>query len=656
MLSWTNPAFLYAFGALALPVFIHLMRRSVAVDKHFPSIRFIMKGRLPKQGKRRLRDILLLLLRMLLLALLAALFSGPVWQPDITPPANQEESKNIVFYLDCSSSMSAADRLEKAKEKIRNYTSGRNNDRYALFTWPNPSEKERSFAGTATLFKALDNISIPPYEGNHDKGLNALFNSLSRTRIDELVLVSDFQEYDWQLKPTTKLASSTSLAFLDAGETIRNRAVVDVIPSRLAGNKLRLTATLRNYSIDPAKGTVSLQSGNQRMEKPFTIPPLGLSQTDFVVKDITSSKATISLSEDDYSADDSFLCWTGSPPPLRILVVAPFEEEPLKQTEFFFIQKALSVSLPNAQRTFVVEQLDASHFFAINTEAADGIILLGAAGYFEESSFESLKTFVEAGGSVLCTPGNAAGRQFTGLIRHGLFNASFNGISGIHKDNRSQVYIGNVNPDSIFGSLFDDAESDLFTFPIYKYVRLKEQLPAVSLITTADDTPVLLRQDIGKGSVYITTTAFVSAWSEWQLTTSFLPIIREPFIQAAADKPAVVKSICGLPVYSKSGLLGGNRSKLDIDTTQPTVQVIEEFPYQINVSRKESSQNKISLAFLRENLTEGTESAAKPSLSSSEKTIELWPWAAAAAILVLLLEHAAILITERETATAGKTK
>src|SRR5690606_17873262 len=68
MLTFANPAFLWGLLGLTAPILIHLINRDLSRPLFFPSVRFIMRGKMPVDRKRRLRDLLLLALRLLLFA------------------------------------------------------------------------------------------------------------------------------------------------------------------------------------------------------------------------------------------------------------------------------------------------------------------------------------------------------------------------------------------------------------------------------------------------------------------------------------------------------------------------------------------------------------------------------------------------------------
>ena len=76
-MSFLNPFFLIGSLALAVPVLIHLVRREKSEVVRFSSLMFLLK--VPKRSVRqqKLKNLLLMLLRLLILALLVAAFMRP---------------------------------------------------------------------------------------------------------------------------------------------------------------------------------------------------------------------------------------------------------------------------------------------------------------------------------------------------------------------------------------------------------------------------------------------------------------------------------------------------------------------------------------------------------------------------------------------------
>lgn len=71
------PLFLAGLAAVALPIIAHLFLRPRAKVVRFPMVRFLMATRVDQRNWRRLKDILLLLLRIAIVALIVLMFAQP---------------------------------------------------------------------------------------------------------------------------------------------------------------------------------------------------------------------------------------------------------------------------------------------------------------------------------------------------------------------------------------------------------------------------------------------------------------------------------------------------------------------------------------------------------------------------------------------------
>lgn len=98
-----NPWAWLGLLALVLPVFIHLLTRTPASVQRFPTLRFITVSRLPPRARRRIRDIVLLAVRMGILAAAVTALVQPVF---VTQEIGARAS-NVVraIVLDTSESM-----------------------------------------------------------------------------------------------------------------------------------------------------------------------------------------------------------------------------------------------------------------------------------------------------------------------------------------------------------------------------------------------------------------------------------------------------------------------------------------------------------------------------------------------------------------------
>ena len=66
MLEFAQPAALWMGLSIGLPILAHMAYRRVTQKYAFPSLRFIRPSNIPRTGRKKPSDILLLILRILL--------------------------------------------------------------------------------------------------------------------------------------------------------------------------------------------------------------------------------------------------------------------------------------------------------------------------------------------------------------------------------------------------------------------------------------------------------------------------------------------------------------------------------------------------------------------------------------------------------------
>ncbi|SVE08727.1 uncharacterized protein METZ01_LOCUS461581, partial [marine metagenome] len=102
-MTWLNPSMLMGFAALSLPIIFHFIARHKFPVRDFPSIMLLRKRERPNALSIRPIDLLQLLLRLAVLAILVAAM-GRGFLPDVDEPA----PRNLVIVIDASTSMNLA--------------------------------------------------------------------------------------------------------------------------------------------------------------------------------------------------------------------------------------------------------------------------------------------------------------------------------------------------------------------------------------------------------------------------------------------------------------------------------------------------------------------------------------------------------------------
>src|SRR6516165_7191769 len=116
MMSFLAPLFFLGLGAIAIPVFVHLIQRERKRVVEFPSLMFVR--RIPYQSvrRRRIRHWFLLLLRATAIALIVLAFTRPFRAVGAGATAASGGARDVVILLDQSASMGYGDHFERAKE------------------------------------------------------------------------------------------------------------------------------------------------------------------------------------------------------------------------------------------------------------------------------------------------------------------------------------------------------------------------------------------------------------------------------------------------------------------------------------------------------------------------------------------------------------
>src|SRR6202049_4915668 len=116
------PWFLAGIAGVALPVYLHLLKKHKRPPKPVPSLMLYESRVVSSTKHRRLDHILLLSLRLLLLALLILAFANPFI---IRNAAALASNRLVLLVVDDSFSMRAGTRLADAKEAAMNVLAGK---------------------------------------------------------------------------------------------------------------------------------------------------------------------------------------------------------------------------------------------------------------------------------------------------------------------------------------------------------------------------------------------------------------------------------------------------------------------------------------------------------------------------------------------------
>ncbi len=190
-MNYQNPHLLYALFAIAIPILIHLYNFRKHQTVYFSSIRFLKEIKEEYKKKSELKNILILLSRILAISFLVISFAKPY-----TPSNTTKISDNIFLYIDNSQSMDIdfgeGNLLNIAKNKAIEITEAYESEKnFYLIT--NDFESKNTSIYTSDLIKLqIEKIKHSPRQ----RSISDIISRISsiNSNNSHLYFISDFQE------------------------------------------------------------------------------------------------------------------------------------------------------------------------------------------------------------------------------------------------------------------------------------------------------------------------------------------------------------------------------------------------------------------------------------------------------------------------------
>jgi hypothetical protein len=647
MLSFLNPALLFGLAGLAIPIVIHLVNRQRAMPLRFSSIRFIKRTTLQQKNRRSLTDLLLLLLRLAFLAAVVIALAGPRWEPETEGlQAGDETSETVIFLVDASSSLSGWGGWEESMSTFRTQ----------LAAFPEDTAVGLVVFGKGVLAELaptlnrslVENTLLTMYpeqtEGVPGLGIKRALELLGSAPGRRIVVLSDFQLSTWQSDLLPDIDSGTRIDFVGVGNFDQpNFSIlsVDSFVSREGGT--RVVARVKNDSPESVEIPVRLQVRGAELEEVTQFSPGQIQPVAFTVAEGSGAEGRLFLPEDAYLEDNEYRLWMGPNPSTNVLVVLPVEAEPEKLEEADFVSKALSVDILGGANQYFVSGSDVSVDIGALIGKVDALYLAGSVPYLVEEQMGNLQRYLEAGGTAFVTPGKMAAKQHQKLREQGLSELTYVGRSKSAAERGVPYHVGWINPDSDLGKLFDEeAAVDLYQMGIYRYTRFRAGEGAEVLLRSEDGDPLFVRERVGKGTLLASAWPWDARSSDLPLRFSFLPLLRESLAGAIGDKEGTIRLNCGdllSPEYLPEGTSPSD-SEYYLLTVEPNVFVLNNKPFEVNVSRVESLSQRVVLSDLRAQLFQNskTVSTLESDGSLDSNIRSLWIYFVLAAVLFYLIE------------------
>ena len=307
------PLFLWMLAALAFPIVVHLLKFRPRQTLYFSDIQFLKETASTQTRMHRLRDILLLLLRLLAIACLVLGFSMPFIKKEGLASVENEDESEIYLFVDASLSMDA--REEEGSSWNRLFS--------ALNAWLSSATQDKSLfiSDAAGYFSAARSPSeawkmlngIEPHIGGASP-LSVYQKWTKDGSKGQLIMISDMQRNQWKDLLQDSAHNRVKILPIEHSSDQRNLSIDSVwaeVPFTHPGLEQRLHVQIRNHSTKRASSTLELLQ-DRRVEnfESIELAPeaVQLLSLDFIPGH--SGHAQLRLTDRSWSFDNNFhIAW-----------------------------------------------------------------------------------------------------------------------------------------------------------------------------------------------------------------------------------------------------------------------------------------------------------------------------------------------------------
>jgi len=531
VLTFANPALLWAAAACAAPLLVHLFLRVRPRRQSFPAMQLLMATKTASVRSHRVRNWLLLLLRMLAIALLVAALARPVSRGSWMA-ARSRGPTVAAFVIDDSASMSqryaGQSRLERgrawAKKLLDDTTRFPAGSSFAMMTTGFDAGPARLVEGPADVLRTLQLMG----DGVHDRSLAAAVDragtlvASAQSARRELYVVTDNTAAAWADASAGRWnrLQDTAVFILDVGDTGRDNARLvglrspgPVVPPR---TPIRVACSLQpgersiqthvdayvDGSVVARSDSISVQPGSPK-EVSITLPRLA--------SGVHACELRIA-SPDANSNDDSLFFALEARTPPGVLVIAAGSDA-ADADEAQRVAALLSPpTLPEDRRPFAVDvRLAARRNTDLIPPANTGSVIWIGEPPLNADQRKAYDRFLRGGGRLLALP---AAISTGGASRSDLLPARWTGVvtndrpTSMRWTTGPRVSGATTAPSRDASGLpFDLAFTrredvdPLGSRKIIRHAQMAAPAGAVTLAEFTDGAPAILARDVGAGAI-----------------------------------------------------------------------------------------------------------------------------------------------------------
>jgi uncharacterized membrane protein len=588
-MTFLNPAVLFGLIAASIPIIIHLLNLRKLKKIDFSTLQFLKELQKNKIRKIKIKQWLLLALRVLIILAIVTAFARPTLVGVSIGGTTSAAKTTAIFILDDTFSMSVVDQngsyFNQAKEAIKNIlTQFEEGDEFGLVLVSHqPDEIEK----TSNLNKFRQEVDATNISFTSGKLNNAIIKAAqligeAKNFNKEIYLLTDFQKGRLAVENEItdlreQLGEQVRLySFNYSGKEVFNFGIDELKLNTQIFEKdkpVKFDAVVKNYS-DRAKDNLVVSlfvNGDRLAQQSINLNP-GESKTaslEALAKNYGYSEALVEIEEDDILEDNKRFTSFFIPEKIPVLILY----DDINDTKL--VEAALKS----------VSEKDYFELTLKNVEQISGIqlnnyqVTILLSSDFMNAS-DKLKQFISSGKGVIVLPSSD--------LSSSNFNNSLSSINipsggGLIKTEKGQsVRFNEIDFNHpVFENIFIEEKKKQVESPeFYSYYKINPAGKGKSIITLEDESSFLSEYSINAGKVLLFSSSPVFKWSDFPIKSIFAPLVTKSVMYLASNNGADNNYLAGeiinvnvsertLPQI-KIIKLNSNQDVINIDAQQTT--------------------------------------------------------------------------------------
>jgi hypothetical protein len=618
-LTFASPWFLLGLLSIAIPIYLHLYHRKTPIRKEFPSLRLIRLSVEFTARRKKMKNLILLALRLFLLILVITALARPFIGQSASAKATSSNPAATVVLLDNSMSMGSThqgislfntararaleilDQMQPGDKATLGLLNDPGRLLFSQLTWDRDTLKKSvsnaplSMAGTSIYPSLLSALKL----------LMPL-KTYKRT----VYVITDMTESAW--KPLIErynlkdIEPGIDLILVPVGgATPENMAITALesgAPIVMANREMPLKIRVANYSTRARKSKLVISINSRRKyERDIELPPE--SEKEFAIDckltqtGMNHIKADIQT--DALPFDNERHLAVKVFEPCNVLIIKSESQKQKSNNDDIFLKYAINPLNKSKSNNFITETRTPAEAANLDLKKYAIISLLNL-NHLSESLIKELSQYTMNGGNLITFLGNRVEPEWYNknlldnpggeyIIPGRLYKRVGNAVSKSVAYQMTDIDFGHP----AFAIFNQDGNGDPGRAYIYEFFQVKPNPNALTLCRMSHGLPGIVEEKRGQGRSMLVTFPADTSWSNWPLKPTWLPFLHQTIIAMVTSQELEIGNIKpGMPISAtiknqaaqNISMILPNQKEMAINTSKTSSGLI-------HFSSRETNQN-----------------------------------------------------------------